>query len=686
MEFFLAYFGISLVTGCSFADDLLCMLSSRIRFIAMSKKSRANKISRARRASPISAAPAAPIAERPANNDSTQHAWPARWRKIYVSVPALLALLASINTLWNGFATDDHQQILNNEFIKKIGNLPLAFTTSVWSFATSDIAFAIDSYYRPVFNVLLTINYALFGTSAWGWHLVNVLIHTAVTLLVFVIFKELTGRKWLAVIAASLFAVHPTHAESIAWVSGVTDPLTSLFFLSAFYFYIRFRERGRKGFMAVASGLYFLALLGKETALTLPILVAYSEFFYFKESAAFKQRMARILTFAFWFAVPTAIYFLMRYQALGGILFGSSPRYPLGPALATVPLAMTKYLALMLIPSGYSYQHYTDFIETFASLWFIAPLAFLIVLAGGIAAIRSRVLRFAAVWFVVTLAPALAVLRQFDPEYLVQERYLYLPSMGFCLAVALGVRWLAARKIFAASGGVAAYAITVVILIVWGAIYMTQNRVWQDTITVYKNSVAGDPDSPVAHTSLAISYYNAGRPREAEQEALTALALDSECAYAYLHLSYFAHRSGNLDKAIEYLERGAAAIPEGHITRHNLATINLNLGLLYAERKDMDRAEKTLLRSIEIWPRAVGYYHTGQFYFNQGRFEDAREMFEQTLRRVPSRFAMIHLRLGQVYELLGRREQARASYQKYLEFAPPNAADRAQVMNRLSQL
>jgi tetratricopeptide (TPR) repeat protein len=248
------------------------------------------------------------------------------------------------------------------------------------------------------------------------------------------------------------------------------------------------------------------------------------------------------------------------------------------------------------------------------------------------------------------LAPALAGLRQFEPAYLLQERYLYAPSIGICLAIALGIEWLAGREWFGSRGRVVAYALTIILLIGWGAVFIKHNRAWDDTVTVYKNSVAVTPREPVAHVLLSRSFYDAGKPREAEAEARTALALDSRCATAYLNLSYFARMSGKVDKACEYLEEGISAVPEGTMTRHDLATIYLNLGLLYGQRKMFEAGEQQLLRSIEISPRPVAWYYTGQFYFDQGRFEEARAMFEQTLAKVPRWFAPIHLRLGLTYE------------------------------------
>src|SRR5262245_14916478 len=233
---------------------------------------------------------------------------------------------------------------------------------------------------------------------------------------------------------------------------------------------------------------------------------------------------------------------------------------------------------------------------------------------------RSRSLNFAMVWFTVMLAPALAALRQFEPAYLLQERYLYLPSMGICLAIALATDWITTRSMFGARSRTAALALTGVLVLALGVIYIRQNRIWTDTLTVYKNVVAMAPHSAQAHAIMSRTYYDAGRPREAEAEARRALELDASCGTAYLNLSYFARQSGKLDTACEYLEQGIAALPKGTMTRHDLATMYLNLGLLYGQRKMPDLGEQNLLRSIEVSPRPVAWYHTGRFYYDQARY------------------------------------------------------------------
>lgn len=617
----------------------------------------------------------------------------------FALLPAMLAVIASITSLNNGFAADDLQQVLNNELIKNLGNLPAAFTSSVWAFMGDNIIFAADQYYRPMFNALLTINYAIAGNSAWAWHLVNVLIHAMVSLLVYVVIKEMTARKWLSVIAASIFAVHPVHTESVAWISGVTDPLMALMLLPAFYFYLRYRKTGRNYQIALSLFFFLLGLLSKETAIAFPIAILCCELIYFDREASFKERAKRAAYIIALFAAPIFVYLIMRYNALGMMITATPARYTLIDTLLTVPLAIAKYLELMFAPAGYSYQHYTPIVESASSLSFIGPLLLMAAIATAVWLTRSPLLRFAAAWFIVFLAPALAGMTHFDPEYLVQERYLYLPSIGVCLALALGIEWIAGRESLIPYAKKAAAAIAAVIIIALGVVHIRQNQAWHDNISVYKNTVDVYPDSAIAHASLARAYYESGRPREAEEQANVALQLDPKSPIAYLTLSYFAQRTAQLNKAISHLETAVSEVRLGPMTRKELATIHLNLARLYSDRaafafkqtktpseEDIDRAEEHYLKTLEISPRPVAWYYAGQFYLGATRFEEAKAMYQLVIDNVPQRFGPVHVELGLVYQGLNQPEKAIAEYEKYLGIAPPDAKERKDIEAQIERL
>src|SRR5262249_13798501 len=145
-------------------------------------------------------------------------------------------------------------------------------------------------------------------------------------------------------------------------------------------------------------------------------------------------------------------------------------------------------------------------------------------------------------------------------------------------------------------------------------------------------------------------------------------------ADGYLGLSYIDASTGRLDKAINDLERGVQAadsvgLGSAQVNTYKLGTMLLNLGFLYERKKEPALAEQTLLRSIEVWPRPVGWYKVGQFYVDQGNYAAARDLFEKVRASVPIRFAAIHMKLGVVYEKLGDISRARSEYQLYVALA-----------------
>jgi len=600
-------------------------------------------------------------------------------------LPVVLALLASINTLNNSFAFDDTDQILNNGFIQKLSNLPAAFTQSVWSFYGEDIIAAQDAYYRPLFTALFIINHAMFGTAAWGWHLVSVLIHTVVVFFVFLVCREVTGRDWVALTAAILFAAHPVHAESVAWISGVTDPLMALFALPSFYCYLRYRKTGLKLLLALSLAFYLPALLSKETAFVLLPVIAWCELFHFDDPPSLRTRAVRAIMLSGLFIVPTALYFLMRYQAIGNLVTNTNSRYSLGHILMTVPLALAKYLKLIFVPSGYSIQHFTALVTSVTNPGFIGPVVLIVAVVSLVLIIKSRALSFAALWFIVWLALPLAGIGAFQLLYLVQERYLYLPSVGACLAVALGLEYLAGRRWFGFQGRAAAIALAVAATVILGTVTLAQNRVWRNTVSLYHHCVRSDPRAPLARTALAGAYFAERRYREAEIEAQTALDLDPTCIDAYLVLSVFAYSAGKTDQAIKHLERAETMVTEGPQKRGYLGKIYSKLGFLYNQTKQYNQAEQYLSLAAETTPYMKTWYELAGFYFDQRRYQEARDLLEKALTVTSPRFAPIHLKLARAYDRLGEREQARAAYQKYLELAPGAEESRA-VMKRLSEL
>lgn len=175
---------------------------------------------------------------------SGQSAWAKLSSQTLYIILSLTAIVPYLNTLLNAFVYDDNTQVMNNPYIQSFRHVKEIFSTTVWSYVGAQ---GLSNYYRPMMTFGYLVCFQLFGKVAYGFHLTNVLIHTAVVCILFGVTEELFhDRRW-AFITALLFALHPIHSESVAWIAAVTDLELSLFYLVAFWFFLRAaRPQGRK--------------------------------------------------------------------------------------------------------------------------------------------------------------------------------------------------------------------------------------------------------------------------------------------------------------------------------------------------------------------------------------------------------------------------------------------------------
>jgi len=223
--------------------------------------------------------------------------WIAR-RGVAETLACAIAFLAYVPTLGFQFVYDDKPFIVQNPAIHAWRYLPHYFTSHAWAELYPNVS---GNYYRPLFLLWFRLNHAWFGLDPKGWHLTTVLCHVAATYLVFAVVRRLAASPWIAFSAATLFALHPAHIESVAWVCGVTDPLMAIFLIGSFLAYLRFREEHRWSRMGLALALFALGLFAKETAVVLGPLVFLYAWLYAQERAGI-SRLACALSnlWGFW--------------------------------------------------------------------------------------------------------------------------------------------------------------------------------------------------------------------------------------------------------------------------------------------------------------------------------------------------------------------------------------------------
>lgn len=618
---------------------------------------------------------------------------PRNW---VVGIVLGVTFLAFSNSLWNGFAYDDTTQILDNLFIRDLKNIPKALVTETWYWRVQQDQDPnkqnkpSSPYYRPVFTIYLMLMWSLFGASASGWHLFSLVLHVLASYLLFRMLERLTKDRRLAAIGSLLFAVHPLRSESVAWISGVTDPLLAVFLVSSFYLYLRYREEGKAKLLFGSLALSALAAFTKEPAVVLPVFIGAYELFIINQEQSLRERFKPAIKYSAGFLFVSAVYFLARYYALGfAFNNGSFKSYPGYQVLLTIPLVIWKYIGLLLWPATLSIFHSTYMVKNPVDLRFILPSLGLIGLAFGLWQLRRSILaRFAILWFAINLLPVLN-LSAFGEEFLVQERYVYIPSIGFSLLVALGLIKIPIEKwIPLGSGRVAQTAVVGLLVFLLAGKSLAQNTMWEDDMTLWRNGVEKAPEQSMSHYILGHKLLDLGDyPKAAEQfeeyNKLTPnnLIVISNLAAAYV-LIYQYQAAANpgtadrasLDRALELCEKGFSINTEVPTLWDTLGTIHtFDTGL-----KNYERAIACFQRGLSLNPdNPMITFHLGGTLVKRGNLDEGMRHLKTALELAPS-IVDAHKFLAQVYKAKGNIKEAINELDIYLQLQP-NAPDASRI-------
>ncbi|MGA3323738.1 MAG: hypothetical protein ABSF45_04645, partial [Terriglobia bacterium] len=399
-----------------------------------------------------------------ADNDFKNAAWEKdradrpQWQRGLPSAAIITAtFVAYAATLSFGFVFDDHVLIEQNDSLRSWRYLPDYFAAHIWSFRYPHL---LSNAYRPFLLIWLRLNDVMFGLHAWGWHLTLVAAHVAVTYLVYRLALRLTRDTWSAVAGALVFGLHPVHVETIAEAAWADQPLATLFVLATLLTWWRSREPGRKyAWLAASLALCAAALLSKESSLVLPILVSGLAWLY---GGASGREVARDggrihpplerLRSALGAAIPywavILVYVPVRMQALKGFVHVVTP-LSLHREVLTIPSVLLFYLRLLVWPFGLSCYYDTPYVATPGWHDFVLPALLVAAVAAALAIWywrtsqsvpeEAKAIEFVCLWMILTLLPVLNF-RLLPQSEIAHDRYVYLPSVGFALLVAIALR------------------------------------------------------------------------------------------------------------------------------------------------------------------------------------------------------------------------------------------------------
>lgn len=581
---------------------------------------------------------------------------------------ALLALCASLpyaNTLLNGFVYDDSYQVLDNRYIRSFHYLRQVFTTSVWSFRDLQ---ARTNYYRPLMTFGYLVCYKLFGLAPFGFHLANLLLHVLIVLLLFHITVTMFRDRALAFGAATLFALHPIHTESVAWVGAVADLEVTFFFLLTFWFFLHVgtSEGGRSEPSHIAMVVSFaLALLSKEQALTLPLLATIYEHFYRADGAetTFRQKAFRYR--ALW--MSSVAYVLLRIHYMGA--FAPVSRFPnlsvyqvLLSAFSLIGQYAQKLVWPVRLCAFYVFRKSSSLLDP-GFLGGVGVLVFFAVVFKFLWR-RDRTSSFGLVWLLVTLLPVLNA--QWVGLNVFAERYLYLPSVGLCWVAAWSVErlWIIAsrnRPFFTKSLAtvLASLAILCMVRIV------TRNRDWRDDLVLCSRTLAASPDAYPMLMNLGTVYAKEGHFDAAETAWLEVLKKSPGNIPTLNNLGNLHLMQGHIWEAIDSYRQAVQASPKN-------GRSHLNLGYAYSLVGLAESAELQFRAGVALSPGdPQGYAGLGVVYCLEKDPRRAELNFREALSLSPSD-SRIHLLLARCYAGTGLAREAAAEYRAVVAIDPGN--------------
>jgi hypothetical protein len=478
----------------------------------------------------------------------------------------LVTFLVHARAIRYGFCDlDDTNQIVQNPTLQWSA-APDYFIKDVWRNPQAQYR----TYYRPLFLLWLLINFQFFGLHPALWHVAAIALHGVVVVMVYRLGLRLMGNELGAVAAALLFAVHPAHVESVVWLSGITEPLMAVFFLGAFLQYLRWRETRGALPMLWCAVLTLLALLAKETAAALPLLIALYEWLFpaipaKKTSAAVAAMRGAGPAFG-----GAAVYGLMRLFAMHHVVFVNNP---LAQVLMTWPLLLWDYLRMMVWPVALAVYYDARLLTQPSAGSFWLPLVIVIGCAGlmALAFVRERLVAFLCCWWVLPIVPALVGLFTFPTNDILHDRYTYLSSVAFVLLLAWGLSRL--PRVGEESFGRPAMVLTLAIACAWGMLTVRQTEVWASGLTLYGHAVEVSPNNVRVRNLMAIQLFKAGEAQQAFALWNATLKLDPEAFDTNYALGVTLIEVGQRTQAEFYLRRACTLErkkPEGFLVLADL--------------------------------------------------------------------------------------------------------------------
>ena len=524
---------------------------------------------------------------------------------VLIRVVLYLTALIYLRTILFDYVFDDGILIITNPWMASWRCVPAIFTHSFWGFL--DTPRQLD-FYRPLVMLLLAAIFHVFGAAPGWFHLIAASLHVLATYLVYLLACETTEDRMIAAVAAGIFGLHPTKVETAAWISGISDSLSLVFFLSSMICYFKWRRNGKDAPILVFSSAIFLllALFSKEIALFAPVLVAIIEFG--ETQGSLRDRCVATIRAAWSFAIVSAFALSIRILFVHNPIGSTATPIPPITTLLTAPRAIAWYLEKQIWPVQLSIEYPLMIVKHFSVHDVLFPLLLVVTLFAAVVlrVRKSTIGLFFLCWFCFTLFPIILYCVMLQEH----DRYFYFASVPTSIGLSYFVVELRHfSKIFQA-------AAVSLILIAMATITIHYESYWESDFTLFERAAHIAPDNPDAYEYLASEYIATHQFARAEAIANTLINNPERRTEGWYLLGNVRMTENDYDGAREAMENAVQTAPNQDVRwRFPLADVDLRFG----------RNEK---EAAEIYRKGIEEYPASPFL--HGRLATALDQIGQS--------------------------------------------------------
>ena len=568
----------------------------------------------------------------------------ANYRRHSSVLISLLLVLITASVYWqvinfDFINYDDNEYVFDNPHIQD----GFTYDSIIWAFTTGH-----SSNWHPLTWLSHMLDYQMFGLWAGGHHLTSFFFHIMNSLLLFFVFQKMTGSKWQSAFAAALFALHPLHVQSVAWVSERKDVLSAFFWMLTLWAYVRYvRQSGWPRYLLIVV-FYILGLMSKPMVLTLPfvlLLLDYWPLNRFRLDESQKNLRATIvgllcekIPLFILTAASAGITFLVQRQS-GAMR--SFEVIPFSDRLSNMLISYFQYIIKFFYPIKLGiFYPYPD---TIPGWKIITSIMIMGAVSWAVIKLINRKPWFIVgwLWFLGTLVPVIGIVQVGIQS--MADRYMYLPMIGLLILISWGIpelleKWHFRKAILSISSAL------VIIIFLW--ITHFQLTYWTDTTTLFSRALAITDNNAFACNVVADELARKGDDKTAEKYFLAALAINPDDVDAMKGLGQLAYLTGDYDNALHYYQNALQICPADTETLNMTGKAYYNLGLLSSKQGKSDKALHHYKMAISINPQDGNAYKSlADLFFTQGDMMQALKNYSEALR-ITSDDAKTHYNIG----------------------------------------